>query len=73
MRGRYLALFSLAWALPATFGPATAGIILDNYNPNLVWYLGGFLCAFAVAGFLGLHVVTRDRFTQFEDAAAPGD
>jgi len=73
MRGRYLALFSLAWALPATFGPATAGVILDNYNPNLVWYLGGFLCALAVVGFLGLHVTTRSRFTQLAEAAVATD
>jgi len=73
MRGRYMALFSLAWAVPATFGPATAGVILDNYNPNLVWYLGGFLCALAAVGFLGLHVATRERFTKMEESAATGD
>ncbi len=62
MRGRYLAVFSLAWALPATFAPTVAGLILDNYNPNLVWYGGGILCGLAVLGFLWLHLATQRRF-----------
>ena len=56
MRGRYMAVFSFAWAIPATLGPALAGLILDNYNPNLLWYLGGVLCLISVVGFYLLHV-----------------
>ena len=56
MRGRYMAIFSFAWAIPATVGPALAGLILDNYNPNLLWYLGGVLCLIAVMGFYALHL-----------------
>jgi MFS family permease len=56
MRGRYMAIFSFAWAIPATVGPLLAGLILDNYNPNLLWYLGGILCLIAVAGFYTLHL-----------------
>ncbi len=62
MRGRYMAIFSLGWAIPATFGPAAAGYILDNYNPNWVWYAGGFLCSLAVLGFIFLHRATHHRF-----------
>ena len=64
MRGRYMAVFSLAWAIPATIGPGLAGLILDNYNPNLLWYLGGALCLLAVLGFLGLHarLGSQERF-----------
>lgn len=36
MRGRYMAMFGLSWMLPATLGPGAAGVILDNYNPNLL-------------------------------------
>ncbi len=61
-RGRYLALFSLAWAVPATVAPFIAGTILDNYNPNWVWYGGGLLCTVSLLGFLGLHLTTRQRF-----------
>jgi len=56
MRGRYMAIFGLSWAIPATFGPGLAGLILDNYNPNLLWYLGGILCLISVSGFYALHL-----------------
>jgi MFS family permease len=63
-RGRYLALFSLAWAVPATVAPGIAGTILDNYNPDWVWFGGGVLCAVSLLGFLWLHLATRQRFSQ---------
>ena len=52
MRGRYMAIYDLGWTIPATIGPAAAGLILDNYNPDLLWYIGGVMCAFAAFGFL---------------------
>lgn len=56
MRGRYMAVFGLSWVLPATFGPAAAGYVLDNFNPNLLWIGGGMLCAVAAWGFYLLHL-----------------
>ncbi len=56
MRGRYMAVYGLAWAIPATIGPAAAGLILDNYNPNLLWYVGGILCVVAAISFYFLHL-----------------
>jgi MFS family permease len=61
MRGRYIAIFGLSWALPQAVGPWAAGIILDNYNPNLVWYLCGALAAMAALGFVYLHGRSRLR------------
>lgn len=55
MRGRYMAAFSLLWMIPATFGPGAAGYILDNYNPNLLWYIGGALTTVSVLWYLLLH------------------
>ncbi|MBI9049912.1 MAG: MFS transporter [Anaerolineaceae bacterium] len=55
MRGRYMAAFGLIWMIPATVSPTLAGIILDNYNPNFLWYIGGFLCAVAALSFVVLH------------------
>jgi MFS family permease len=66
MRGRYMAVFGLSWGISATFGPYGAGVILDNYNPNWVWYLCGILSALAMAGFFALDLRTRARL-----AAAP--
>jgi MFS family permease len=64
MRGRYMAFFSLMWMLPAAIGPGAAGIILDNFNPNLLWYIGGILCAVAAVAFYALHLRlgTQKRF-----------
>lgn len=56
MRGRYMAIFGLTWLLPSTFAPMLAGLILDNLNPNLLWYVGGVLCAVAALAFYALHV-----------------
>jgi MFS family permease len=52
MRGRYLALSGLTFVVAASLGPTAAGIVIDNYNPNWVWFLCGILSAVAVIGFL---------------------
>ena len=56
MRGRYMAVYDLGWTIPATLGPALAGLILDNFNPDLLWYIGGILCAAAGVSFYALHL-----------------
>jgi MFS family permease len=61
MRGRYMAVFGLSWALPATIGPGAAGYIIDNFNPNLLWYLGGALCAVAALAYYALHLRLSKR------------
>lgn len=55
MRGRYMAVFGMIWMIPATIGPGAAGYILDNFNPNLLWYVGGVLCAVSALCFYALH------------------
>jgi MFS family permease len=71
MRGRYMAFFGLAWALPSAIGPWAAGNILDNFDPNWVWYAGGIISAVAVAGFYLLHLNLKNqkRFQPAEEAA----
>jgi len=56
MRGRYMAVSSLVWSIPATIGPGLAGVIIDNYNPNLVWYIGGVMCILSAIGYYALHL-----------------
>lgn len=70
MRGRYMAVFGLSWALPAIVGPTAAGIVMDNFNPNWVWYIGGLLCLVSVVSFLGLYRATRQRFAHIAEAIA---
>lgn len=59
MRGRYMAVSGLTWSIPATIGPAAAGYILDNTNPNFLWYIGGFICVIAAIGYFSLHLLLR--------------
>jgi len=69
MRGRYMAVFGLSVSLPNALGPLAAGIVLDNYRPNLLWVLSAAVCAMSVIGFYVLHLKlgSQPRFT----AAAP--
>jgi MFS family permease len=73
MRGRYMGIFALSWGLPSAVGPWAAGLILDNLNPNLVWYLGGIISLLAVIGFIGLHsqVSRRMEHSQAPEASVP--
>ncbi len=71
MRGRYMAIFGLSWAIPSTVGPGAAGYILDNYNPDLLWYIGGALCALSVLAYYALHLRlgTKQEFAAVKEEA----
>jgi MFS family permease len=56
MRGRYMAVFGLSWAIPSMIGPGAAGWILDNFNPNLLWVGGGILCLLSALSFFALQL-----------------
>ena len=56
MRGRYMAVFGLSWGIPSIIGPSAAGLILDNFNPFLLWYVAAAISAVAIAGFYLLHL-----------------
>jgi MFS family permease len=71
MRGRYMAVFGISWVIPASIAPGLAGLILDNYNPNWVWYGGGVIAALSVAGFIGIHLATRSRWEAASRLDAP--
>lgn len=62
MRGRYMAFFSLTWTVPFAIGPWAAGLIMDNFDPNWVWYISGVICAIAAGGFYFLHHKMGSRF-----------
>lgn len=55
-RGRYMALFGVSWGLPSIIGPSAAGLILDNFNPFLLWYVAAGISAVAIGGFYLLHL-----------------
>jgi MFS family permease len=57
MRGRYMAVFGLSWAIPQMFGLAAAGYVLDNFsNPSLLWFICGGLSAVSAVSYYALHL-----------------
>ncbi len=64
MRGRYMAVYGVVWIIPSMFGPLAAGYIMDNYNPNLVWYLGGLILVGAAVGYVFLQLRVGGRFVK---------
>jgi MFS family permease len=54
MRGRYMAVYGFAWMIPFMVGPLLAGLVLDNLNPNMLWYISGILGLIAAAAFYSL-------------------
>ena len=63
MRGRYMAAYGLGWAIPNSVAALLAGIIMDNYDPQWVWYIAGILSLIAMGAFWYLHIRTKGRFT----------
>ncbi len=61
MRGRYMAVMGFSWIIPSMIGPLGAGLIMDNLDPNWVWYLGGILGLVATAGYFILHKTSPAR------------
>ena len=71
MRGRYMAIFGLSWAIPSTIGPGAAGYIIDNFNPNLLCYIVGALCGLSVLAYWALHL-SIGRQSRFAPKPAEG-
>jgi len=69
MRGRYMAIFGFSWGIPFAIGPLLAGLILDNLNPNYLWYAAGLVGLMATTGFLWLHRITNFK-TALESSLA---
>jgi MFS family permease len=55
MRGRYNFIYGNSWAISFAVGPYLAGLIMDNYDPNWLWYACLIVGAVATLGFLALH------------------
>ncbi|MCJ7714957.1 MAG: MFS transporter, partial [Anaerolineales bacterium] len=79
MRGRYMAVYGFSWTIPMAVGPLAAGLIMDNYNPNWVWYGSGIVMLLSSAIFALLQLKVADRFeiingeeTPIEPKGVPG-
>lgn len=72
MRGRYMAVFGFSWTIPMAIGPLAAGLIMDNYNPNWVWYACGIILLLSASTFAGLHLKAAERFASVNgDSSTP--
>jgi MFS family permease len=43
MRGRYMAIRGFSWIIPTAIGPLGAGLIMDNLDPRILWFVAGFI------------------------------
>lgn len=67
MRGRYMATFGFSWMIPFMIGPLMAGLVLDNLNPNVLWYAAGVLGLIAAVTFYALErLVDRARWAAID-------
>jgi MFS family permease len=55
MRGRYNFVYGNSWGISFAVGPYLAGLVMDNYDPNWLWYACGIIGMIAVVGFIALH------------------
>jgi MFS family permease len=70
MRGRYMAVFGFSWTIPFALGPLAAGFVMDNYNPNWVWYASGLVSLMAIGGYLILHFTASERLARINNTVA---
>ena len=71
MRGRYMAAFGYTWAIPNAAGPVLAGLIMDNYNPDLVWYVAGAISIVSAGAFYHIYQRTKDKFIKILKSDLP--
>ncbi|MCH7664231.1 MAG: MFS transporter, partial [Chloroflexi bacterium] len=63
MRGRYMVIAGFTvFAIPSAVVPFMAGLVMKYYDPRWVWWGGGIIAIFVVAGYLVLHVRAGERF-----------
>lgn len=55
MRGRYMAVYSVAYIIPAGVAPVLAGLLMDNGGAKWLWYGCIVIGLVAAAGFVALH------------------
>lgn len=66
-RGRYLATYSFSWVIPTAVGPLLAGMVMDNLDPNWVWYGAALLGVVAAAAFaLQERLTARSRWATID-------
>ena len=60
MRGRYMAVFGISWMVPFAVGPYLAGLVMDNMDSRILWYIVALVGIIATFGFLWLHTKMKE-------------
>ncbi|MEO1440284.1 MAG: MFS transporter [Chloroflexota bacterium] len=60
-RARYMAVYSFTFAIPASFATLPAGLVLDNFNPNVLWMVCGVVALVFAGAFVQLYTVVREQ------------
>ena len=60
-RGRYMATLGLSISISNLFTPYIAGLLIDNYNPNWIWYTCGIIGITTSLGYLWMHQQTDPK------------
>ena len=55
MRGRYNFIYGNSWGISFAVGPYLAGLVMDNYDPNLLWVACFVIGTLAAVLFMSLH------------------
>lgn len=71
MRGRYMSLYGLTWAVATGIAPLVGGYLSDNLAPVSTWYGGFIIGILALAGLFLL--ISRKNRTQTIFNGIPGD
>lgn len=66
MRGRYNFIFGNSWGISFAVGPLLAGLVMDNFNPNLLWYACAVIGILAAFVFVVLHWRVHPRAVTVE-------
>ncbi len=66
MRGRYMAVFGISWMVPFAVGPYLAGLVMDNMDSRILWYITGTIGIVATFAFLWLHGKMEPKLADIE-------
>jgi MFS family permease len=73
MRGRYMAIYGYTYTVASMMGPFLAGLVIDNYDPRILWYFAGIVGILAMMIFLLLYRKRNaERTPELQVQAAQG-
>jgi MFS family permease len=63
-----MAVFGFSWVIPFAIGPLLAGLVMDNLDPNWLWYASGMVGLAAAGLFYLMELrVGRSRWAVVDD------